>query len=100
MYNSISYVEIRCKYNKSDLMRFVGALQGRNAHRSIIYRNRTYIIGYDSEDDYFYICNRHGVRFGFFLGEKFKFYVSRAQEIGLDLIFGFLAVMNVYPVKA
>ena len=100
MYNSISYMEISCKYNKSDLMHFVGALQGRNAHRTIVYRNRTYIIGYDAEDDYFYICNRHGVYFGYFLGENFKFYVSRAQEIGLELIFGFLAVMNIYPVKA
>lgn len=100
MYNSISYMEISCKYNKSDLMRFVGALQGRNAHRSIVYRNRTYIIGYDAEDDYFYICNRHGNRFAFIMEDKVKFYVSRAQEIGLELIFGFLALFNIYPVKA
>lgn len=100
MYKSISYLEFSCKYNKSDLLRFVGSIQGRPAHRSIVYRNRTYIIGYDSEDDFFYICNRHGERFGYILGYEFKFYVSRAQEIGLELIFGFIALFNIYPVKA
>lgn len=81
-------------------MRFVGALQGKYAQRAIVFKNRTYIIGYDAEDDYFYICNRHGAPFGYLIGGKFKFYVSRAQEIGLELIFQFLAIMNVYPVKA
>lgn len=100
MYNSISYMEISCKYNKSDLMRFVGALQGRNAHRTIVYRNRTYIIGYDAEDDFFYIWTTHGVLIAIIRKNTFKFYASRAQEIGLELIFGFLAVMNIYPVKA
>lgn len=100
MYNSISYIEISCKYNKSELMRFVGALQGRNAHRSIVYRNRTYIISYDPDDDCFYICNRHGNRFAYIMGDKVKFIVSSAQEIGLELIFGFLALFNIYPVKA
>lgn len=100
MYNSISYIEIRCKYNKPDLMSFVGALHGRNAHRTIIFRNRIYIIGYDAEDDYFYICNRHGARFIFIQEDKIKFYVSRAQEIGVKLVFSFIALFNIYPVKA
>lgn len=81
-------------------MRFVGALQGRNAHRTIVYRNRTYVIGYDAEGDYFYICSKNGVYFGYLFDENFKFYVYRAKEIGVELIFGFLAVMNIYPVKA
>lgn len=81
-------------------MRFVGAIQGRAAHRSIVYRNRTYIISYDCEDDCFIICNRHGAPFGYVQNNKFKFYVSRAQEIGLELVFGFLALFNIYPVKA
>lgn len=81
-------------------MRFVGALQGRNAHRSIVFRSRTYIIGYDAEDDFFYICNKQGARFAFVVGNEVRFYVSRAQEIGLELIYGFIAMFNIYPVKA
>lgn len=100
MYNSISYVEISCKYNKSDLLRFVGALQGRNAHRPIFFRSRTYIIGYDAEDDFFYICNRQGERFAFIVGNEVMFYVSGAKEIGLELIYDFMCLFSVYPVKA
>ena len=42
MYKSIYYVGIRCKYNNSELKRFVGALQDRDATRLFVFRNREY----------------------------------------------------------
>lgn len=100
MYNSISYMEISCKYNKSDLMRFVGALQGKHAFRHVVYRNRKYTIVYLPSWDEFRILNARNVLVAVIEKDLFKFYVSCAQEIGLNLIFSFLALFNIYPVKA
>ena len=100
MYNSISYVEIRCKYNKSDLKRFVGALQDKHASRVIMYRNRKYTIVYLPSWDEFRILNARNVLLAVIEKDLFKFYASLAPEIGLELVFGFLALFNIYPVKA
>lgn len=100
MYNSISYVEIRCKYNKSDLKRFVGAIQNRDANRLIVYRNRKYFVVYDSASDSFYIRNRNNINIAHICDVTFYFYASSAPEIGLDLVWGLIALLNIYPVKA
>lgn len=100
MYNSISYLEIRCCFNKSDLKRFTGALQDRDARRIIMYRNRRYYLTYDSNTDMFSIMNRDGSCIGILVVGLFRFYVSHAPEIGLNLIWGLLAQLNVYPVTS
>ena len=99
MYSSISYLEISCRYNKLDLKQFVGVLQNRSAFHVIKYRNRKYTIVYVDTEDEFRLFNSKGILVAVIVGELFKFYVSSAPEIGIDLVFGLLAVLNIYPVK-
>ena len=100
MYNSISYVEISCKYNKVDLMLFAGSLVDNTASRVFCYRNRKYVIDYVEDEDKFRIFNSKGLLMATIVGDSFQYYVSSAPEIGLMLIWGFLAKLNIYPVKA
>lgn len=100
MYNSITYVEISCKYNRSELKRFCGALQNASANRKISFRNRSYFIVYDADRDMFFIRNRNNINIARIGDNVFHYYVSSAPEIGLDLIFAFMALLSVYPVKA
>lgn len=100
MYKSISYVEISCKYNRSELCRFCGALQNASANCRVSFRNRFYFIAYDADKGLFFIRNRNGVNIAFISDAVFHYYVSSAPEIGFDLIFAFMALLNVYPVKA
>ena len=100
MLNSISYLEIRCRYNKSDLKQFTGALQDRDAARVVTYRSRPYRLAYVAAQDEFRLFNRHGVIAASIVGESFQFYVSSAPEIGLNLIWGLLAQLNIYPVTS
>lgn len=100
MLNSVTYIEIRCNYNKFDLKHFFGALQDSGIRRVVMYRNRRYYLAYDSGTDMFLIVNNHDICIGILSGRLFKFYVSRAPEIGLNLIWGLLAQLNVYPVTS
>lgn len=100
MYNSISYIEISCKYNHSELCRFCGALQNASAQRKVSFRNRSYLIVYDADKKMFFIRNRNNINIARIGYGAFHYYVSSAPEIGLDLIFAFMALLNIYPVKA
>lgn len=100
MLNSISYLEIRCRYNESDLKQFTGALQDRDARRVVIYRNRRYFLSYDADDDTFYLVNKNCLRVAAISKMVFKFHVSNAPEIGLNLIWGLLAQLNIYPLTS
>lgn len=100
MYKSISYLEISCKYNRSELCRFCGALQNASAYRVFKYRGRKYYIVYLPLQDEFRILNARDGLVAVVVGEVFKFYASSTPEIGLDLIFAFMALLNIYPVKA
>lgn len=100
MYNSICYLEISCKYNYSELRRFCGALQNASANRKFLFRNRSYLIVYDADKDLFFIRNRHYIDIARIGCGVFYYYVSNAPEIGLELIFALMALLNVYPVKA
>ncbi|MBQ9751880.1 MAG: hypothetical protein IJV81_03505 [Paludibacteraceae bacterium] len=100
MYNSISYVEISCKYNRSELCRFCGALQNASANRKILFRGRVYFIAYDADRELFFIRNRNSIDIAKIGDNVFHYYVSSAPEIGLDLIFALMAVLSVFPVKA
>lgn len=100
MYNSISYVEICCKYNKVDLQLFSGIMNDSEASRAFVYRNRSYKIKYVKSEDEFRVFNSKGLLMAIIVGGMFKYYVTSAPEIGIDLIFGFMAKLNIYPVKA
>lgn len=100
MLNSISYLEISCNYNKVDLKLFCGDLSHKGSSRVVVYHNRRYFFSYDADDDAFYLVNKYGVCVGMLVGTIFKFYVSYAPEIGLNLVWGLLAKLNVYPVKS
>lgn len=99
MYKSISYLEISCKYNRSELCRFCGAVQYASANRKFSFRNHFYFIAYDADRDEFRIFNSKGLLVANVIGDSFQYYVTSAPEIGIDLIFGFLAVLNIYPIK-
>ena len=100
MYSSISYIEISCKYNRSELCRFCGALQNASANRKFSFRNRFYFIAYDADRELFFIRNRNNINIAKIGDNVFHYYVSSAPEIGLDLIFAFMVLLSVYPVKA
>lgn len=100
MLNSISYLEIRCKYNKSDLKQFTGALQDKAARRVFIYRSRCYYLAYNPDADMFSITNKNGALIAEIGNMVFAFYASNAPEIGLNLIWGLLALLNIYPVTS
>lgn len=100
MYSSISYIEISCKYNRSELCRFCGAIQNASANRKISFRNRFYFIAYDADKKMFFIRNRNNINIARIGYGVFHYYVSSAPEIGLDLIFEFMALLSIYPVKA
>lgn len=100
MLNSISYLEIRCRYNKVDLKMFAGYLIDNSASRVFIYRNRKYTIGYVEDEDEFRIFNSRGVLMAVIVGDSFQFYITSAPEIGLNLIWGLLAKLNIYPVTS
>lgn len=100
MLNSISYLEISCKYNKVDLKQFAGDLIDNSASRSFMYRNRKYVFSYVEDEDEFRIFNSRGVLMAVIVGDSFQFYIASAPEIGLNLVWGLLAKLNVYPVKS
>lgn len=100
MLNSISYLEIRCRYNHFDLVTFSCALSNPNARRILEYRNRQYFFSYDRDDKTFYIVNKKYLRVASISESVFRFHVSNAPEIGLNLIWGLLAQLNIYPVNA
>lgn len=100
MLNSISYLEISCKYNKMDLKSFAGSYYDMDVRRVVRYRNRRYFFSYVADDDAFYLVNKDNLRVGMLVGDIFKFYVSNAPEIGLNLIWGLLAHLNIYPVTS
>lgn len=100
MLNSISYLEINCSYNKIDMMLFSGHFNGEGCSRTFFYRGYKYNISYDKDDDSFVIINKCNVPIGYLSDSRFKFYAPRAKEITLELLWGFLAKMNIYPVKA
>lgn len=100
MYNSINYIEISCKYNKVDLQLFAGVFADGEASRVFVYRNRKYEIKYVKNEDEFRVFDSKGLLMAIIVGGVFKYYVTSAPEIGIDLIFGFLAKLNIYPVKA
>lgn len=100
MLNSISYLEIRCRYNKPDLKQFSGFLVDKDASRVFVYRNRRYTFQYIEDEDEFRIFNSRGILMAIILGDSFQFYVLSAPEIGLNLIWGLLAKINVYPVTS
>lgn len=100
MLNSISYLEIRCRYNKVDLKHFSGFLEDKEACRVFVYRNRRYCFQYVEDEDEFRIFNSKGILMAIIFGDSFQFYVSSAPEIGLNLIWGLLAQLNIYPVTS
>lgn len=100
MYNSIRYVEISCKYNRLELCSFCGALQNASAKREVSFRNRSYFIIYDADWNMFFISNRDNKKIARISERAFHFFASSAPEIGLDLIYSFMALLNIYPVKA
>lgn len=100
MLKSITYLEIRCKYNKPSLKLFANALQNSNVPRTIIYRHRRYDLTYIHDEDEFKLFNKSGLLVASIVGEYFQYYVSSAPEIGLDFVWGLLAKMNVYPVTS
>lgn len=100
MLNSITYLEIRCKYNKVDLKTFTGSFYDKDVRRVVHYRCRRYFLSYNADEDAFYLVNRYGVCIGEIVGCVFRFYVSNAPEIGLNLIWGLLAQLNIYPITS
>lgn len=100
MYKSISYLEISCKYNRSELCRFCGALQNASSNRKVSFRNRSYVIAFVADEDEFRVFNSKGLLVATIVGSSFQYYVTSAPEIGIDLIFAFMAMLNIYPVKA
>lgn len=99
MYKSISYIEISCKYNKLELRRLCEAQQNASANFKFSFRNRRYVITYVEDEDEFRIFNSKGLLVANIVGGLFQYYVALAPEIGIDLIFGMLAVLNIYPIK-
>lgn len=100
MLNSISYLEIRCTYNYNDLFNYTGANVNREPRRIFMYRNRRYVIECDPDKKEFYISNWYGIIFALVSESTFQFYVNNAPEIGLNLIWGLLAQLNIYPVTS
>lgn len=100
MLESIHYVEIRCSYNKLDLKRFTGALIDNSAGRALCYRNRKYVVAYIEDEDEFRVFNSRGLLVATIVGDSFQFYVTSAPELGIELIFGFMSKLSIYPVKA
>lgn len=100
MLNSITYLEISCSYNRSDLVIFSGHCSDRGATRFVTYRCRRYFFSYDDIENIFYLTNNSGTIVGVLNDDTFKFYVSHAPEIGLNLIWGLLAQLNIYPVNS
>lgn len=99
MYKSINYIEICCKYNHVDLQLFCGNLVERMARRVFIFRNRKYTLQYSADVNLFYIFNKDNECIGIITPSIFEFYPSRASEIGFDLIWSFMAKLNIYPVE-
>ena len=100
MLNSISYLEINCKYNHLDLVMFSGALVDPKASRLVVYRNRKYYFSYDKDDETFYLFNVRGILVATLSKMVFKFHLSNAREIGLENVWGLLAKFNIYPVTS
>lgn len=99
MFKSITYLEIRCKYNKSDLLNFSGVLSDENARRLFTYRNHEYFLKYVTSVDKFYLFNKHYACVAVIDEDSFGFFPADAPEISLNLIWGLLAILNIYPVK-
>ena len=100
MQESISYLEISCTYNRIDLINFAGGTYGENVRRVVVYRNRRYYLSYDNNTKEFTIFNSRDIIIAILRYDIFKFYPSKAPEIGLNLVWGLLAKLNVYPVKS
>lgn len=100
MLKSISYLEIRCKYNYIDLYCYTGAAADRESQRVFRYRNRRYVIACDPDTKEFFISNWSGIIIAVISESVFKFYVENATEIGLNFVWGLLAQLNIYPVTS
>lgn len=100
MYNSITYLEIGCIYNHNDLVRSVLSKRDSKEGFSVSFRNRKYKLHYVDDVNLFYLYNRFGDLVAIIADGQFKFYVSAAPEIGLELVWGLLARLNIYPVKS
>lgn len=100
MYNSISYVEISCIYNHNDMVRSVIAKKDTKDGFVVVFRNRKYKLHYVEDVNLFYLYNKFGDLVAIIADGQFRFYASAAPEIGLELVWGLLAKMNIYPSKA
>lgn len=98
MLSSITYLEIRCRYNKSDLLRYSGALSDSDAQRTFTYRARKYSLKYDTNTGHFLIYNKYWNCIAIIDEDSVGFFLSDAPEIGLNLIWGLLAQLCIYPV--
>ena len=66
----------------------------------VVYRCRRYVLSYVEDEDVFLLTNKQDVIIARIVGETFQFYVSLAPEIGLNLVWGLLAQLNIYPVNS
>lgn len=98
MLSSITYLEIRCRYNKSDLLRCSGALYGQNVQGTFTYRSREYSLKYDTNVGNFLIFNKYCDCIAIIEEDCVGFFLADAPEIGLNLIWGLLAQLCIYPV--
>lgn len=99
MYKTISYLEIRCNYNLTDLSLFAGSCIENGSRRVISYRGRRYYFFYDSSCRAFILSNARCVPFAYLYDNTFRYHPPRVPEIGLELVWGLLAKINVYPVN-
>lgn len=98
MLSSITYLEIRCRCNKSDLLRCSGALYAQDVQGTFTYRSREYSLKYDTNTEHFYIYNKYHDCIAIIDEDSVGFFLADAPEIGLNLIWGLLAQLCIYPV--
>lgn len=100
MYKSISYVEINCVYNHNELVRNVLAKKDSKNGFVVKFYNREYKLHFVEDVNLFYLYNKYGELIAIIAEGQFRFYVSAAPEIGLELVWGLLAKLSLYPSRA
>lgn len=79
-------------------MRYSGAFSKQDAQRTFTYRSREYSLRYDVNTDHFHVYNKHCECIAIIDEDCFGFFPADAPEIGLNLIWGLLAQLCIYPV--
>lgn len=99
MFSSVTYMEIRCRYNHSYWWNLETECKVNQKYKPIVFRSRTYYIGYADEENCPAVYNSQKEPV-IFLDEGFcEFHLKNFHPKDLSVVSSFLAFLNIYPIK-